>query len=322
MRVPMDSQRVSVSAPDFKSLGITVFERGWLSSNCILLQGEGPSALVDSGYATHALQTVELVRSALGSQALDRLLNTHLHSDHCGGNHLLQSAFPNLETWIPPGLAPSVAQWDPVALTFEPTGQRCDPFAFQGLLSPNTSVRLGSHEWKVLAAKGHDPHSIVLFQPEQRVLISADALWQNGFGVVFPELEGVEAFEEVSATLDLIEQIAPILVIPGHGPAFNDVPQAIARARSRLASFVSDPEKHRRYALKVLLKFKLLEWQRVTTSDLSSWCAATSYIRLLASEGPAPDHSQQHLDAIVQPALLDMQKSGALRIEGDWILNC
>jgi glyoxylase-like metal-dependent hydrolase (beta-lactamase superfamily II) len=318
----MDSHSVSASAPDFKSLGITVFERGWLSSNCILLQGEGPSALVDSGYATHALQTVELVRSALGSQSLDRLLNTHLHSDHCGGNHLLQSAFPNLETWIPPGLAPSVTQWDPVALTFEPTGQNCDPFCFQSLLIPNTSMWLGCHEWQVLAAKGHDPHSIVLFQPEHRVLISADALWQNGFGVVFPELEGVDAFEEVSATIDLIEQLAPISVIPGHGPPFNDVPQAIARARSRLASFVSDPEKHRRYALKVLLKFKLLEWQRVTRCDLSTWCASTSYIRLLASEGHAPDQSPQQLDTIVQPALLDMQKSGALRIEGDWIVNC
>jgi hypothetical protein len=33
------------------------------------------------------------------------------------------------------------------------------------------------------------------------VLISADALWENGFGVVFPELEGDDAFAIVAATL-------------------------------------------------------------------------------------------------------------------------
>ena len=38
--------------------GITVFERGWLSANNILFQGPEGNALVDSGYATHAEQTV------------------------------------------------------------------------------------------------------------------------------------------------------------------------------------------------------------------------------------------------------------------------
>jgi glyoxylase-like metal-dependent hydrolase (beta-lactamase superfamily II) len=45
---------------------------------------------------------------------------------------------------------------------------------------------------------GHDPHSVILFEPVSRVLISADALWERGFGVIFPELEGVEAFDEVA----------------------------------------------------------------------------------------------------------------------------
>jgi hypothetical protein len=35
----------------------------------------------------------------------------------------------------------------------------------------------------------------VLFEP-QGASISADALWENGFGVVFPELEGADAFEK------------------------------------------------------------------------------------------------------------------------------
>ena len=44
---------------------IHVLERGWLSANNILfLEGEN-ATLVDSGYVTHATQTVELVGKAL-----------------------------------------------------------------------------------------------------------------------------------------------------------------------------------------------------------------------------------------------------------------
>ena len=69
---------------------ILLFERGWLSSNNVLLLGQDSTALVDSGYATHAPQTLALVGAALDGRPLDQLLNTHLHSDHCGGNATLQ----------------------------------------------------------------------------------------------------------------------------------------------------------------------------------------------------------------------------------------
>jgi hypothetical protein len=34
---------------------------------------------------------------------------------------------------IPPGLAAFVREWDPVALSYTPTGQQCPPFGFDGL---------------------------------------------------------------------------------------------------------------------------------------------------------------------------------------------
>jgi glyoxylase-like metal-dependent hydrolase (beta-lactamase superfamily II) len=48
-----------------------VFERGWLSSNNILFIGRGGTALVDSGYVTHAPQTLALVRLALAAPGHD-----------------------------------------------------------------------------------------------------------------------------------------------------------------------------------------------------------------------------------------------------------
>lgn len=319
----MPRSHLRVPPTELERAGITVFERGWLSSNNVLIQGmEGPSALVDSGYVSHADQTLNLVRSALKGQPLDLLLNTHLHSDHCGGNALLQSSYPKLQTMIPPGLAPAVSDWDPVALTFEPTGQSCAPFSFEGLLLPGSTLQLGAMNWQVHAAEGHDPHSVILFQPQIRVLISADALWENGFGVVFPELEGLDAFQDVANTLDMIERLSPLTVIPGHGSIFQDVPTALSKARSRLAGFIDNPSKHKRHALKVLLKFKLLEWQQIHRSELIKWCLYTPYITHLANEGNPIPLSLESLSAFLVPLLKELEHSGALRLEEDFVFNC
>jgi len=297
-------------------LGVTVFERGWLSANNILFDGPEGTALVDSGYVTHAAQTLALVRQALGGRALDRLLNTHLHSDHCGGNAALQAAHPGLRTLVPPGSAEAVRAWDEARLTYAATGQLCPRFRLDEVLRPGSVQRLGGLEWQVHAAPGHDPDSVLLFQPGHRLLISADALWENGFGVVFPELEGVDAYGDVGRTLDLIESLAPRTVIPGHGRVFGDVEAALSRARSRLAQFVAAPDKHAHHALKVLLKFKLLEWQRVPLAGLFDWARATPYlVGLHQRSGHGP------FEAWLLALVDDLVRAGVAARDGDWVLN-
>ena len=96
--------------------GLTVLERGWLSANNIVFaaaagDAEG-AAVVDTGYVTHSEQTLALVAETLQGQPLARILNTHLHSDHCGGNAALQAAYPQVQTWIAPGQADDVRHWN------------------------------------------------------------------------------------------------------------------------------------------------------------------------------------------------------------------
>lgn len=300
---------------------ITVFERGWLSSNNILFVGQDQTALVDSGYATHADQTVSLVRLALAGRPLDLLLNTHLHSDHCGGNAALQRDYSALHTMIPPGQANAVARWDTVALTYATTGQSCERFRVDSLLDPGSEVQLGRALWQVHAAPGHDPHSIILFEPASRVVLSADALWQNGFGVVFPELEGNSAFEQVGATLDLIEQLQPRWIIPGHGKVFGrdkgELTAALWRARGRLESFMQDPGRHIRHAAKVLLKFKLLELQQARLRELEDWALSTPYFALMITRVCGTDDARHWVRSLQQ----ELVKAGAAKISGDLILN-
>ena len=297
--------------------GITLLERGWLSSNNILILGRDSTALIDTGYVTHAQQTLALVETALAGRTLDTVLNTHLHSDHCGGNAALQARYPAVRTLIPPGASQHVLDWDPQALTYVPTGQNCPRFRFDTLLQPGTEITLGDTLWQVHAAPGHDPHSIILFEPASRLLVSADALWERGFGVVFPELEGLDAFDQVAQTIDLIEALAPAQVIPGHGPVFADVSAAIARARERLAGFVASPEKHTRHAAKVLLKFKLLEMQALEFHSFVAWAQATPYFALIAQRYLPPADTARWIDDLLQ----DLIRAGAAAREGALIRN-
>jgi glyoxylase-like metal-dependent hydrolase (beta-lactamase superfamily II) len=259
---------------------LSVFERGWLSSNNILLHGgDGENAtLIDSGYVLHAEQTLALVRHALRpGQRLSRIVNTHLHSDHCGGNAALQRAL-GARIVIPPGDAAAIAAWDADRLTYKLTNQRIERFAFDAVLQPGDSFTVGTRTWQAHAAPGHDPHSLILFDAASGTLISADALWENGFGVVFPELDGVDAFDEVAATLALIESLRPQLVVPGHGAPFIDVAGALSRARSRLARFVADPASHARHGIKALTKYHLLEVGSEPLPRLLDWFALTPIV--------------------------------------------
>lgn len=298
--------------------GIAVFERGWLSSNNVLLRAPSPGApatIVDTGYATHARQTLALVRHALGCQPLADVWNTHLHSDHCGGNAALQAAY-GCATAIPASEAEAVRTWDPDRLTYAATGQACERFTFDSVLQAGTEREAGGRTWQVLAAPGHDPHSVVLFEPDARVLISADALWENGFGVVFPEIEGEPGYADVRATLDLIATLDARLAIPGHGRPFVDVPQALERAYSRIASFERDPVRHGRYAGKALLVFHLLETRDEPLEDLLAWLAATPYFRLI---------HERYFPGVAYRAwclgmLEELQAGGTLRREGDRVI--
>ena len=294
------------------------FERGWLSSNNLLLIGTNETVLIDSGYTTHSAQTLSLMQHALGTRALNRLVNTHLHSDHCGGNAALQQAWPQLLTLIPPGLAQAVKTWNTVDLTYEPTGQSCPRFKADDVLQPGTSRLLAGRTWEIHAAPGHDPHSVILFEPRSRVLLSADALWEQGFGVVFPEIVGDSGFKEIGETLDLIEQLRPAVVVPGHGRVFNDVSGALQRARERLALFQQHPIKHASHAAKVLLKFKLLELQKISLPDFTQWSHNSGYLRDLH----ANNFAQETFPAWIDRLLEDLVRAKALQRVGDDLLNC
>jgi glyoxylase-like metal-dependent hydrolase (beta-lactamase superfamily II) len=300
-----------MSLPD----SMHVLQRGWLSSNNILFAGGGQSALVDSGYATHAPQTLELVAHLLQGRKLDLLVNTHTHSDHCGGNAALQQAH-GCRTLIPAAEARAVREWDEDALSYAATGQQCPRFGFDATIADGDRLMLGELEWRVLAAPGHDPHSVILHCPAERLLISADALWENGFGVIFPELEGESGFAEARATLEMIAGLEVRLVIPGHGAPFTDVAGALERALRRLDYLAADPARNAQNGVKVLVKFRLLERRRITLAELRQWMRD---VPLLVAANRA--HLHMAPDALAEWTAAQLVKAGAALVEDGMLVD-
>jgi len=294
---------------------IRVLERGWLSSNNILIDCGDRYALIDSGYVAHAAQTLQLLRHALGGKPLARLINTHCHSDHMGGNAAVQRAYA-CRTSIPAGEAPAIAAWDEAALMLSDTGQSAERFRYDDTVAAGDRLQLGALQWEALAAPGHDMHALMFYCEEARILISGDALWENGFGLIFPELFGeAGGFAATRATLEAIARLRIATVIPGHGAPFGDAGRSLAIAFERLGAYERDPTRLARHALKVMLSFSLMIRGRIALAALPQFLA----------DSPIFDEVNRRFLRLPEAELReylvnDLQRAGALKLEDRWLV--
>ena len=258
---------MSIKLPD----SLLVLERGWLSANNILFFDGHDATLIDSGYVTHAEQTVDLVYHALDGRRLDRVINTHSHSDHIGGNAALKTAF-DCEIIVPAGLHAAIADWDKDALLLSPLGQQSARFQHDRLVGADDQLEMGGLNWQALAVPGHDMEALAYYNPEKRILISGDALWENGFGVIFPELMGeADGLASTQETLEMLSRLPIDIVIPGHGTPFNTVEAAFDRAFRRLGNFRSNIEQLAWHAIKVIVSFAMMERRQVPKDDFPAF---------------------------------------------------
>ncbi len=304
-------------------------ERDWLSANNILFFEQHQATVVDTGYKKHQALTLQLIdyhlqhyqqlnaQQLTGDVELVRIINTHLHSDHCGGNASLQARNPQLLTAIPAGCADAVHQWNTEQLTYTATNQECDRFTFTHTIEFGQTLQLGGFAWHALGAPGHDNTMFVLHCPELKLLISADALWENGFGITFPELDQQSGFEEHQNTLDMIAKLDVHWVIPGHGAPFTNITAALDRAHSKLKYLREDPSRHEKLAARVLLKFMLLDREQLERAQLESTLSQARLFRQLLSKQSSPQGRVAFCEGLVD----QLCAAGAARKDSLFVYN-
>jgi glyoxylase-like metal-dependent hydrolase (beta-lactamase superfamily II) len=292
-----------------------VFVRDWLSANHVVLRSDDGCVVIDSGYDKHAPLMLALIASRMGldGRPLAKLVNTHCHSDHIGGNAALRRAY-GCTIAVPAGEAPLIDAWDQRALLYDYADQRAERFAVDEILAPGDTYMWGDLEWRALAAPGHAMGALVFFNDEHGILISGDALWQHGFGIVMPPELDAAALPATRATLEMIASLDVRCVIPGHGEPFTDVNAALQRAFSRTAAFERDPMRTVRHVLKALLVFALLDRERMPLASLPQYMERVGVYREFNARFFRIEPA-----ALAEKLVSELEAAGAVRRADGWL---
>ncbi len=253
---------------------ISFIERDWLSANHVMFRDDDSATLVDSGYGKFNDVTFAKVDGVLEQwdhPSLDRIINTHIHSDHIGGNAELQRAHPGCSITVPVDEQPSLVNWDSPEQMLSYADQECERFAWDDVIEPGQQIQLGGEAWRAIATPGHDMGSLVFYSAKLRILISADALWENGYGFVPPQAIDPKPLAAQRATFKRLAELDVALVIPGHGPMFTDYSGALARANAKLEAFAADDMKIVKSVVKGMFIYSMMWREAMALSDVPAY---------------------------------------------------
>jgi glyoxylase-like metal-dependent hydrolase (beta-lactamase superfamily II) len=149
-------------------LARTIAGRGRYWTTAYLLD----DVLIDSGCA----HSVPELAHALAGMSLSRIVNTHSHEDHIGGNGILQGGREGLEIYAHPLALPVLANpriEQPLHYYRRIFWGWPDPS--QALpISDGEMIPTGKHTLQVLYTPGHSEDHICLYEPEKRWLFTGD----------------------------------------------------------------------------------------------------------------------------------------------------
>jgi glyoxylase-like metal-dependent hydrolase (beta-lactamase superfamily II) len=252
---------------------VTWQPRPFPDANLLLLHGRQP-ALVDSGFVGHAQDTAAWVRAHAGDLAL--VVNTHWHSDHVGGNGLLQAGGAGIAASAPEAYA--VTRRDPGCCLAEYLDQPVAPYTVDQPLHDGQVLRLGDADWQVVATPGHTPGHLSLWQPEQRLLAGGDALSTYDVGWVNVALDGPGAAATALASLHRLADLAPRVLLPAHGPSPADPGAALAAALRRAQRLVDDPAGAVWYGARRIFAFALMIRDGIPVGEVEPYLHARVWL--------------------------------------------
>jgi glyoxylase-like metal-dependent hydrolase (beta-lactamase superfamily II) len=253
---------------------IRFIERDWLSANHVMFRGDHGATIVDTGYVRFADTTLERVEKTLaewGDIELVKIVNTHIHSDHIGCNLALQRAHRGVSIAVPTAEESMLVNWDSPEQMLSYADQEAERFPWDETIEAGQQLQLGDEAWEVIATPGHDMGSVVLYSKRLRILISADAIWENGFGFVVPQTIDPKPLAAQRATFARLAELDVALVMPGHGRMFTDLSGALKRASEKLDAFAQDDMKIARNVVKGMFIYSLMWRGEMMLAELPNY---------------------------------------------------
>ncbi|MGM0898975.1 MAG: MBL fold metallo-hydrolase [Bacillota bacterium] len=228
--------------------------------NCFLAEGEDGWTIIDTGLNNDV--TRELWEREIGDKNVTQILLTHYHPDHFGYAGSLQQktgaqlsmskidAEAGVKSWDDEFLKALPGYYKAAGIPEEAAQEMADNTkAFQPLIFPlpevdhyfeeGEKVRIGRFDYEVLFVPGHSDGMVCFYQPEKRVLLSADHIlpritpnisyWFHGDpNPLLTYMDSLRKIRELDADW----------VIPSHGAPFRGanrrIEELLAHHKERL----------------------------------------------------------------------------------------
>ncbi len=200
---------------------------GW--SNAGLIAGEEGILLIDTLFDLPLTRRMlEAVETEIG-RPVRWVVNTHHNGDHCWGNQLVADAtiighrgFREEMAKMPPEMMDALMAAPELPPGAEFLKAALEPFDFSGirptpptvLFDKRLSVFVDGREVQLIhVGPAHTSTDVIVFFPEEKVLYAGDIVFRRCTPIGW---EG--SFENWIAALDLIVELGPETIVPGHGP--------------------------------------------------------------------------------------------------------
>jgi glyoxylase-like metal-dependent hydrolase (beta-lactamase superfamily II) len=258
--------------------GFYFFERGWLNANHFAYVGE-EVVLIDTGYLPSFAHTVKLLGEAgVSIDRVRRIVSTHSHCDHIGGNAKIQAATGCRITMHPiqKRIIDDRDDWATWARYYE---HEAEFFRVDDTIQEGDELVLGPLRFQVFHVPGHAPGMLAFYEPRRKILLSSDAVWDGDVGVLNTHVDGTIA---PWLALDSARRLAVLdvqAIYPGHGPFIADPRRAFGRAIQKIERLIEDRQALGWDQLKKMLLYFLLMRGSVREADLFPRLMATPWFQ-------------------------------------------
>lgn len=249
-------------------------ERGYLNANHLVYKAENP-ILIDSGHGLGIERTLQLVeQTGADISKVERILCTHSHADHIGANKVIQEK-SNCDIALHKYGKYFIDQKDGFFLGW--SYDNASAFDCNQALEDGQVLQVGELSFQVLHTPGHAFDGVCFYEPDLKILISGDALWESDIPSVYFFKQGGAALFETEASLDKLAKLDVKKVYPGHGKSFEDFEGAIARSRAKLDTYFKDNTKVGHDFFKKVLIYTLMSLDEIEEEKFFPYLMKTDW---------------------------------------------
>jgi len=212
-------------------------ERGYLNGNHFVYRSKAP-ILIDTGYISDFKETAILItRLGIDLSDISLIINTHTHCDHIGGNKIIQQK-SGCDIALHKAGKYFIDVRDDWSMWWRYYNQEADFFKCTQTLEDGEIIAIGPHKFQVIYTPGHASDGIVLYNSQEKILISSDTLWESDMATMTLRVEGSMALFHMRESLQKLESLDVKIVYPGHGKPFSDMKKAISKSKKIIKKYL------------------------------------------------------------------------------------